>query len=142
MIFVVEIRKYVKLLTDGPDMNKINVYLMAAFYFLAGVYHFYNPFFYLKIIPLWLGNIEFLVAISGFIEIILGLALLSEQTRKISCWLIMCMLTVFLILVHIPMVIAYYDTGDSYLWLAVLRLPVQAVLVWWAWRISTAKRFR
>lgn len=122
------------------DVNKLNVYLMAAFYFLAGIYHFYNPFFYLKITPLWLGNIEFLVAISGFIEIILAIALLSGQTRKISSWLIMIMLVVFFVLIHIPMVIDYYERGDSFLWLAILRLPIQPLLIWWAWKVRSVKK--
>lgn len=120
--------------------KKFTVYAMSALYLLAGINHFYNPFFYLEMIPESLGNPEFLVAISGFIEIILAVLLLIRSTRKIAAWLIILMLIVFFFLIHVPMAIDFYQTGDSLLWVALVRLPVQALLIWWALIISRIKR--
>ncbi len=121
-------------------MNKIIVYSMALLYFLAGVNHFYNPYFYLEITPEHYYNPEFLVAISGFVEILLAIMLLFKSMRKLSSWLIICMLVVFFFLIHVPMAYNYYQDKEPMLWLALLRLPVQALLVWWAYKVSKIKR--
>lgn len=114
---------------------------MSALYFLAGINHFYNPYFYLEITPEYYYNPEFLVAISGFVEILLAIMLLFREIRKIACWLIIGMLVVFFFAIHVPMVAGYYLDGNPNLWLAVLRLPVQALLVWWAWKAARIRRF-
>lgn len=113
---------------------------MAALYLIAGINHFYNPFFYLDITPPNYYNPEFLVAISGFIEILLAIMLMFRDTRKLSSWLIIGMLLLFFFAIHVPMVIDYYRAGHPYLWLAIVRLPVQALLILWAWKVTKIKR--
>lgn len=73
-----------------------------------------------------------LVAISGVAEIVLGLLLLPQLTRPYAAWLIIAMLVVFFT-VHIDMVIDFYRNSKPGFWFTVVRIPLQFVLIWWAW---------
>lgn len=121
-------------------MNKILVYSMSVLYLVSGISHFYNPYFYLDIMPSWFTNPEFLVAISGFAEILFAIMLIFKDTRKLSAWLIILMLVVFFVGIHLTMVYTHYTEGNSYLWLSIARLPVQFLLIWWAYKVSKIKR--
>lgn len=106
---------------------------MAGFYALAGINHFINPSFYLMIMPEWMPWHEFLVYLSGAAEIALGLLLIPFQTRKIASLLIIAMLIVFFFVIHIPMAIDFWKESNPLLWVALVRLPIQFVLIAWAW---------
>ena len=58
----------------------ISIYIMSLFYVFAGIKHFTNPYWYMKIMPPYLPLHKELVYISGAFEIILGLMLLFENT--------------------------------------------------------------
>lgn len=109
------------------------LYIMAFMYAAAGIYHFVNPEFYKNIMPAWLPDHHLLNTLGGVAEIILALLLLPVKTRRISALLIIAMLVVFLFLIHVPMVIDFYQSGHQGLWISIIRLPVQFVLIWWAW---------
>jgi uncharacterized membrane protein len=113
-------------------MRKFLFWLMPPLYIIAGINHFLNPGFYLELMPEWLPEHLALVYISGVAELLLGIGLIPGQTRKISAWLIIAMLVIFFFLIHIPMTIVFYKEHDPHLWIAIVRLPVQAYLVWWA----------
>ena len=114
-------------------MKKAFLYIMVFVYAGAGIYHFVNPEFYEKIMPEWLPYHSLLNTIGGISEIVLAALLLSDRTRKISSYLIIAMLVVFLILIHIPMTIDFYRTDHPGFLISVIRLPIQFVLIWWAW---------
>jgi uncharacterized membrane protein len=114
-------------------MKEFFLYLMAFIYAAAGVYHFVNPRFYVKLMPSWMPWHGPLVLWSGIAEIALALLLLPEATRPASAWLIIAMLVVFFFTIHIPQTILFYKTQSKYLMISVIRLPIQFVLVWWAW---------
>ena len=105
---------------------------MAILYVLAGINHFIHPEGYMKIMPPWLDNHAFLVAISGVIEIVLGLLLLPNLTRRFAVWGIIALL-IAVFPANIQMALDYYDTHDPNLWIAILRLPIQILLIWWAY---------
>lgn len=111
---------------------QIAMYVMAFLYVLAGVNHFINPKFYIKIMPNWMPWHSELVAISGVTEIILGVLLIPQLTRPYAAWLIVAMLVVFFT-VHVDMILVSYQKGRSDLWLLVARFFFQFVLIWWAW---------
>jgi uncharacterized membrane protein len=113
---------------------------MSFFYTLAGLYHFINPVFYVGLIPESIDEKEFIIAISGLFEIILGLFLLFRETRKIAAILIIFMLVVFLFTVHFPMVLDFFDSENPLLWFAILRIPIQFVLIFWAYRVTKIRR--
>lgn len=113
-------------------MKEIALYIMSVFYVFAGIIHFIRPKVYLKIMP---GYIPFhleLVYISGVLEILSGLMLLYPPTRAAGAWLtIVVLIAVFP--ANVQMLINFQKTQNPYLWLAVLRLPLQFLLIWWAW---------
>jgi uncharacterized membrane protein len=111
----------------------IGLYVMAALYVLAGLNHFRAPGFYLPMMPPYLPLPEALNYASGVAEILLGLALLNERARPFASWAIIAMLVVFLS-VHVYMVQERHGKfariSEVLLW---ARLPLQAVLIAWAW---------
>jgi uncharacterized membrane protein len=116
-------------------MKKLSLYLIIALYILAGINHFYNPHFYEPIMPSYIGYHTLLIYLSGVCEILLGLLLITTYTRKIAAILIILMLIVFLWL-HIQMLIDYWRTNDKNIWLAIIRIPLQFILIWWAYTFT------
>jgi uncharacterized membrane protein len=115
--------------------KKISLYIMAAVYVAAGTYHFINPFFYKKIMPPWLPWHYSLIYISGVAEIILGLLLILPPTRKLAAWgIIALLLAVFP--ANVQMMLNYQQEHNPHLWIAVLRLPFQPLLIWWAYQFA------
>lgn len=117
------------------NMKKVSLYLMALLYVLAGINHFYNTPFYEAIMPGYIGYHTTLIYISGACEIALGLLLLPKYTRKIAANLIILMLVVFL-WIHVQMFIDYWHNHDKNLWVAAVRLPMQFVLIYWAFTFT------
>ena len=110
---------------------------MAAAYALAGFNHLANPAFYVAIIPPDLPAPEWLNLISGLAEIVLGVFLLEPRTRVFAAWgIIALLIAVFPANLYVatqnlgPPDFAP-GTGNAALNLA--RLPVQLLLVLWAW---------
>ncbi len=113
----------------------LSVLLMSLLYILAGVNHFSNPEWYLKIMPTYVPYHLPLVYISGVAEFILGVLLLSQATRKLSGYSIILLL-IAIYPANIQMMLDYYRSGNPYLWIAILRLPLQFILIWWAWKCA------
>ena len=67
-----------------PIFIRISVYTMGLFYVIAGANHFFNPEFYLKMMPDYLPFHEFLNQLSGAGEVLLGLGVLFSPTRRWS----------------------------------------------------------
>ena len=116
-------------------MKKIFLYLMSLLYIAAGINHFIHPTFYLKIIPNGLPQHEALNYISGMCEIIFGILLIPLFTRRIAAWLIIILL-VAIYPANIQMFLDYLQRGDPNLWITIIRLPIQIVLIWWAWKYT------
>ena len=110
---------------------------MTLFYFAAGLNHFIRPQFYLKIMPPWIPVHKGLVLISGIGEVLLALLLLFPVTRRLAAWGIIVLL-VAVFPANIQMLINYYESNNPMLWIAVLRLPLQLVLIWWAYGFTKA----
>lgn len=111
----------------------ISLYIMAGVYIIAGLNHFINPRFYLKIIPAYIPCCHLtLVYVSGIFEIALGIGLLFPAIRSVAAWGIILMLIAFLP-VHI-----YMLQSDEFRtiapWLLWARLFLQLVLIYWAYQ--------
>ena len=113
-------------------LKNISLVIMSALYFGAGIYHLINPNVYVKIMPSWLGWHKQLVLISGICELSFAILLLITKTRKLASWLIIAML-ISIFPANIQMMLNYYKEGHAMLWLAILRLPLQLILIWWAY---------
>ena len=113
-------------------MKKASLYIMVALYVSLGINHFINPAFYQKIMPPYLPFHSFLIFISGVFEILFALFLLSEKTRRLGAWLIIGLL-IAIFPANIQMMLDFWQNKNPHLWAAILRLPLQFVLIWWAW---------
>src|SRR5436305_8347453 len=105
---------------------------MLVLYVAAGTNHFINPGFYLGIIPPWLGWHEVLNIITGACEVLFGLLLISRSTRVIAAWCIIALL-IAVFPANVQMMLNYWHQKRPGLWITIVRLPLQFVLIWWAW---------
>lgn len=113
-------------------MKIILLYFMSLIYFAAGIYHFVNPKFYLRIMPPYLPWHLPLVYASGICEIIVSVLLIPESTRPLGAWLTIALL-VAVFPANIQMAVNFYQRQHPGLWIAIARLPLQIVLIFWAW---------
>lgn len=109
-----------------------HLYLMGGIYILAGLNHFRKPRMYQKIIPPYFPNPRALNQLSGLAEIVLGILLCIPATSTIAAWGIM----VLLVAVFPANWFMFQDTKAGFglpKWLLLLRLPMQLLLILWAW---------
>ena len=107
----------------------ILLWVMAVAYIGAGFNHLVNPAFYVAIIPPGLPNPEWLNLLSGLAEIVLGVFLLEPRTRVFAAWGIIALL----IAVFPANLYVVTDTDGGGVGAGWVRLPLQAVLIAWAW---------
>ena len=107
----------------------ILLWVMALAYIGAGFNHLVNPAFYVAIVPPGLPNPEWLNLLSGLAEIVLGVFLLEPRTRVFAAWGIIALL----IAVFPANLYVVTDTDGGGVGAGWVRLPLQAVLIAWAW---------
>jgi uncharacterized membrane protein len=98
---------------------------------LAGVAHFVAPRFFDRIVPHVLGRARFFTYTSGAAELVCGSLLARPRTRRLGAW---CTL-VLLILVFPANIQQWVDERSVP---ALLRLPLQAPLIAWAYSHTRA----
>lgn len=118
-------------------MKNFALYIMALLYIGAGVMHFLRTDTFLKIMPPFLAFPLQLVYLSGLFEIIFGIMLFFPIVRPIAAWLIILLL-IAVFPANIYMAVDFYKKQNPFLWLSLLRLPLQFLLIRWAW-LYTAK---
>ncbi len=108
----------------------LTIYVMSFMYVLIGIRHFTNPQYFLDIVPPQLPFKLFLVYLTGLIEIVGGVAILSPKTRKAGAHLL-----IFLLVSVFPANIYLYvsETPQSLLGIskmdALIRMPFQIPLI-------------
>ncbi|MEP7263701.1 MAG: DoxX family protein [Bacteroidota bacterium] len=114
---------------------------MSVFYVVAGINHFWHPEFYLMIMPHWLPWHNELVVMSGVCEILFGLLLLFSSTRSLAAWsIILLLIAVFP--ANIQMMLNYWEEANPKLWISIVRLPLQIVLIWWAYIFTKKSKIK
>ncbi|NNJ27486.1 DoxX family protein [Alienimonas chondri] len=111
---------------------------LAAAFVGAGLNHFFNPHFYLSLVPPQLPAPGVWNAVAGAAEIAGGIGLLIPWLRKAAMWGLIAMLVGFL-WVHLEMIVNpdRTDAGRAApLWLLWARLPLQGVLIAWTWWVG------
>jgi len=113
-------------------LKRIMMWLMAILFVLAGINHFVNPEFYVKIMPPYLPWHLELVYVSGVFEVLLGVLLPIRKWTNLAAWgLIALLIAVFPANLHMALNSEHYPTiSPVALW---LRLPLQGVLIAWAY---------
>jgi uncharacterized membrane protein len=111
--------------------------LLAAFFIVGGILHFVFPATYAGVMPPWLGWHAGLVAISGGCEVAGGAAVLVPQLRR-AAGLGLILLSVGVLPANVQMLINGLHDGRAgwQIALLALRLPLQAALIWWIWRVT------
>lgn len=110
--------------------------ILGIFVLFAGIAHFANPDFFNDIVPPWLPpNESFWTYASGVAEIVIGLMLLRSATRRrgalAAIWLFVCVYPA-----NLYMTWDWRDRPAGEQFVSWARLPLQCVLIWWAWRIA------
>lgn len=115
-----------------PKIKIILKYLFGIFFVLAGINHFANSAFYLRLMPPYLPWHLFLVNLSGLCEIGLGILLLIPKFTSLAGWgLIALLIAVFPANIHMAINPQLFpEFSPLLLW---LRLPLQVVLIAWAY---------
>jgi len=109
--------------------------LLGGFYLLAGALHFAIPRAYEAIVPDALPAQRELVYLSGVAEMAGGAGVLADRTRRAAgWWLIATMLAVFPANVYMAVEAERFrSVPEPLLW---ARLPLQALIVAWIWRVA------
>jgi uncharacterized membrane protein len=107
-------------------------WLLGALFVAAGVNHFVNPHFYLRIMPPYLPWHRELVLASGAFEVLGGVGLLIPRLQAAAAWgLVALLVAVFPANVHMALHPGDYPRfPPALLW---ARLPLQAVFIAWAY---------
>jgi uncharacterized membrane protein len=114
---------------------RVMLWVMGVFYVVAGLAHFVRPDFYLPMMPPWFPAHRELIFVSGVAEVLLGAAVLVARLRRIAGWgIIALLIAIFPANLHIALhdVPLFGATQGAGIWNWV-RLPLQAVLIAWAW---------
>jgi uncharacterized membrane protein len=108
---------------------------LSLFYLVAGTLHFLRPRTYEAIMPAALPAKRELVYASGVAEIVGGAGVLHPATRRTAgWWLIATLVAIFPANVNMAVnADRFRGIPAALLW---LRLPLQALLIAWAWRVA------
>jgi uncharacterized membrane protein len=109
---------------------------LAIFFIGAGVNHFVMPRAYRQIVPPRLGHAATrLVVVSGLAEIAGGVGVLLPLARRpAGLWLIALLAAVFPANVHMALAPERFRRIPR--WALYARLPLQPLMMWWAWEAT------
>ena len=109
----------------------VSLILMASFYAFAGISHFRNPIFFLKITPKWVPNPELINRLVGVIEILLSILILIPLTRSFAAFAV-----IVLLVIVFPANVYHFQKAyrkKKGIAFTLIRLPLQILLIWWAY---------
>ena len=90
-------------------ISRIAIYLLSLVLILFGIFHFIYPRDLLVYVPLSLvGGIKWAYVVGGAF-ILVGLSFLTNQFVKITSYLLVLMLIIFILTIHVP---NYMQAGD------------------------------
>jgi uncharacterized membrane protein len=109
----------------------VGKWVFAALFVAGGIGHFVKTDVYMKIMPPYLPYHWALVLLSGVFEVVLGILLLVPGTSRIAAWGLMALLVAVF-----PANLFMYQHPERFALsptLLLLRLPLQVVLILWAY---------
>jgi uncharacterized membrane protein len=119
-------------------MSRRGSRLLGLLFIAAGVNHFAMPRPYRRIVPPWTSrwaDANTIVAISGVAEVAGGLGVLAPSTRRLSgLGLIALLAAVFPANLHMALNPGEFRRIPR--WALYARLPLQPLMMWWAWRAT------
>ena len=81
------------------------------------------------------------IYVSGILEILLGIFLIPVFTRRVAAWGIIILL-IAIFPANINMMMNYLTEKNPALWITILRLPLQIILIWWAYNFTKREKFQ
>ncbi len=112
-------------------LKKIFKWILGIGMIAAGANHFVNPEFYLKVMPPYLPAPLFLIYLSGFFQIALGVLLLIPKFTRLAAWgIIALLIAVYPANIYMAMNAELFSEYSRIL--LYLRLPLQLVFIRWA----------
>jgi uncharacterized membrane protein len=110
--------------------------LLAAFFVGSGINHFVMPRAYERMVPPSLRDqAKEVVAVSGVAEIVGGLAVLPSRTRRLAGPGLVALLAA-IFPANLYMARAPERFRKLPRWALYARLPLQPLMMWWAWRAT------
>ena len=79
-------QEFYVLIQMNSKIKPFSIIIMSLFYIIAGINHFINPVWYIRIVPPILPFKIIIVYITGILEIVLGSLLFFPNTRFIAGW--------------------------------------------------------
>lgn len=113
------------------ELKTVSLYAMAAFFIGSGIFHFLFTKFFVRIMPPYIPWHKPLVYLTGLAEIGLALLLIQPQYTSWAAWgIILFLVAVF------PANLYHFTSGGAGMripqWALVARLPLQLILIAWA----------
>lgn len=122
---------------NGTRKQAVSRAFLGIVFVLAGINHFRVPTLYESMIPPYLPWPAALNAISGAAEILGGIGVLIPMLRRPAAWgLIALLIAVFPANLH--MALHGLPGKDISPWILWLRLPFQALFIYWVYRSCLA----
>ncbi|MFP5041153.1 hypothetical protein [Parasediminibacterium sp. JCM 36343] len=110
--------------------KQASVFLFGIILIIGGIFHFLKPLVYFPFIPDFLP--KYLVNyLAGAVEIVLGIGVFVPKLASIAAYGIFLLMIAFLPL-HMADVFKLHPAIGSHA-IALIRLPMQFLLIWWAW---------
>jgi uncharacterized membrane protein len=111
--------------------------LFAMFMIYGGVQHLVKPDFYIPFVPSFLPFTTAIIFASGILEILLGIMLIIPKYSKHGAFGILLLMLIFLP-IHVWDVFSATPAIGSHQ-AALIRLPVQFLLIFLAWKLKKLK---
>ena len=112
---------------------------LALFLAAAGMSHFAKPTMYDAVVPTTLpGSPRTWTYLSGAAELAVAAAVAVPRTRRAGA-LAAAALFVAVFPANVKMAYDWRHRPPTHRIAAYARLPMQAPLIWWAWRVATAR---
>jgi uncharacterized membrane protein len=107
--------------------------LLGGFFIAAGLNHFRIPRWYQAMVPPSIaGEAERIVQVSGVAEIVGGAGVLGARTRRLAgVWLIALLAAIFPANLYMARAPERFRRIPR--WALLARLPLQPLMMWWAW---------
>lgn len=127
---------------QSTNSNKLKIaarILVTAWFIIGGIMHFANPEPFLCMMPSYIPYHLACIYISGALELLGAIGLWIKPVRSLAGYGLMT-LTAILTLANIYMAQHANLFPGIPEWLLILRLPVQAVLIWLIWWCSRPEK--
>ena len=100
---------------------------------IAGVSHFADPEPFVRHLPEWVPGREPVIYVTGIVEILFGLALVGRTTSRHTVGRLLAIYLVAVFPANVYVAVADVEvTGQAGGMAAWIRLPLQALFIWWA----------